>query len=109
MRGRGRNQWGGERAPACGLGRGGDLGPISPHLGHGRRATFLACQQREKRGPVPGWDRTFESILTFFSMDCTEGSETPGTTPVAQGGVAENHSGSMKLAPGDAPCPPGGF
>lgn len=44
----------------------GDLGLISPHLGHSGRVTAPACQQREKRGPVPGCNGTFESILTFF-------------------------------------------
>lgn len=90
MRGRGRDRWGGERAPACGLGCGGDLGHISPHSGHGRRATFPACllAERGKRGPVPGWDGTFESIL--FPMDCTEGSGALGTTPAAQDGVAKH-------------------
>lgn len=43
-------------------------------------------------------------------MDCTEGSGAPGTTPVAQGRVAEHlHYGRTKLAPGDAPCPPRGL
>lgn len=83
MRGRGRDQWGVERAPACGLGCGGNLGPISLHLGHGRRLTFPACQQR-KRGPVPGCDGTFENILTF-SMDCTGGVWGSGNYPCGSG------------------------
>nr|KAF6275712.1 hypothetical protein mPipKuh1_010540 [Pipistrellus kuhlii] len=41
VRGRGRDRWGGTRAPACGLRCGGDSGPISPHWGGGR-------------GPPPG-------------------------------------------------------
>lgn len=39
---RGRDRRGGTRAPACGLGRGGDLGPAFPHLGCGRRVALPA-------------------------------------------------------------------
>lgn len=80
---RGRDRWGGTRAPACGLGSGGDLGPVSLHLGHGKRATLRACLWREGRGvcPVLGW--TLESIL--FPMDCTGGSGVPGNYPCSSG------------------------
>lgn len=90
MRGRGRVRWGGERAPACGLGCGGDLGHISPHSCHGRRATFSAClpaclpAERGKRGPDPGWDGTFKSILTF-SYGLYRGVWGPGNYPCGSG------------------------
>lgn len=73
----------------------GDLGLISPHLGHSGRVTSPACQQREKRGPVPGCDGTFESILTFFyrlyrgvwgSGNYPRGSGWGGRTPSIMGG-----------------------
>lgn len=57
--------------------------------------------KRGTRGPVPCWDQTFESILTFY---CTEGSGVPGTTPAAQCGVVEHppfweHETSSRVCP----------
>lgn len=80
---RARDRRGGTRAPTCGLGCGGDLGPVSPHLSHGRRATLRACLWREGRGACPVLGRTFESVL--FPMDCTGGSGVPGNYPCSSG------------------------
>lgn len=85
----------------------GRLGARLPSLGPWRKGDLPGLPvKRGKRGPVPLGDWTLESNLTLY---CTEGSGVLGIPLWPRGGWWDTlHSGSMKLAPGDAPCPGGG-
>nr|KAF6273558.1 hypothetical protein mMyoMyo1_010843 [Myotis myotis] len=85
----------------------GRLGARLPSLGPWRKGDLPGLPvKRGKRGPVPLGDWTLESNLTLY---CTEGSGVLGIPLWPRGGWWDTlHSGSRKLAPGDAPCPGAG-